>query len=71
MAYTAALLWAFNHSLPYHLTIQTETTYTFLSVLAMTIMYWKIDHSNIASSLKSKHIIGAAYVFGVNALCRA
>lgn len=71
VAYTAALLWTFNHSLAYHLTIQTETTFTFLSVLAMTVMYWKIDHTNIAGSLKSKNIIGAAYVFGVNALCRA
>jgi hypothetical protein len=71
LAYTAALLWAFNHSLAYHLTIQTETSFTFLSVLAMTVMYWRLDHTDIAGSLKSKNIIGAAYVFGVNALCRA
>ena len=71
VAYKAALIWVFNHSLVYHLTIQTETTFTFLSVLAATIMYWNINHEDIANSLKSKHIIGSAYVFGVNALCRA
>ncbi len=71
LAYTAALLWAFNHSLAYHLTIQTETTFTFLSVLGMTVMYWGIDQTNIAGSIKSKNIVSAAYVFGVNALCRA
>jgi hypothetical protein len=48
LAYTASLLWTFNHALAYHLTIQTETTFTFLSVLGMTVMYWGIDHTNIA-----------------------
>jgi len=48
LAYTASLLWTFNHALAYHLTIQTETTFTFLSVLGMTVMYWGIDQTNIA-----------------------
>jgi hypothetical protein len=71
LAYKAALLWVFNHALVYHLTTQTETSFTFLSVLGGTIMYWNIDHLNIAKSIKSSQIMGAAYVLGVNMLCRA
>ena len=71
LAYTSAILWVFNHAIVYHLTIQTEITFTFLSVAAMTVMYWGIDHASITKSVKSKNIMGAAYIFGINALCRA
>lgn len=55
----------------YQLSLQTENTYVFLSTLAMLVMYWRVDPSNIADSIRCKNVIPAAFIFGINILCRA
>ncbi len=71
IAYKATLIYTFNHSMVYQLGLQTETTFTFLSVLGMLIMYYRVDPNNLTNTLRSKNIIAAAFVFGLNVLCRA
>ena len=42
-----------------------------LTLIGLLTLYKNIDHSKIAYSVKCKHIIPAAIIFGISTLCRS
>ena len=42
-----------------------------MTFLGLLIMYWKVNPSDVVHSVRSKYIIPANFIFGVNVLCRA
>lgn len=71
IAFKAAILYLFNHALVYNLALQTEVTYTFLTLLGLLIAYRKVQPQNTIWSVQCNSIIPANFLWGLNVLTRA
>jgi hypothetical protein len=71
LAFKAAVLYLFNHALVYNMALQTEVTYTFLTLLGLLIAYRKVQPQNMVKSVQCNSIIPANFLWGLNVLTRA
>lgn len=71
LAFKAALIFVFNHSLVYQLALQSELTFDFLTFLGLLIIYSTVQQDNISGSVRSHQIIVANILFGVSILARS
>lgn len=71
IAFKAAVLYLFNHALVYNLALQTEVTYTFLTLLGLLIAYRKVQPQSTVRSVQCNSIIPANFFWGLNVLTRA
>jgi len=71
IAFKAALLYLFNHSLVYQLALQSETTYTCLTLIGLLIMYYRVNPQSLVDSVPLHRILAGTFVFGANVLTRA
>jgi hypothetical protein len=53
------------------LALQTEATYTFLTLLGLLIAYRKVDPVSTVKTVQSNSIIPANFIWGANVLTRA
>lgn len=71
LAFKATVIFIVNHSMIYQIALYSEPTFNFLAFSGLAILYRKIDHTNIAVSVRSNAIILASLLFGLSTLCRS
>jgi hypothetical protein len=71
IAFKAALLYLFNHSLVYQLALQSESTYTCLTLLGLLIIYYKVNPQSLVDTVPCHKVLAGTFLFGANVLTRA
>ncbi|TNV72970.1 hypothetical protein FGO68_gene1081 [Halteria grandinella] len=71
LAFKSAVLYLFNHALVYNLALQTEVTYTFLTLLGLLLAYRKVQPHQTVKSVQCNSLIPANFIWGLNVLTRA
>lgn len=71
LAFKATVLFLFNHSLVYTMALQSEATFVFLTLAGLMAAYWRADPAGITKTVRSKNILPASFIWGLNVLTRA